>query len=372
MPRSEGSDATDSVILRKFNEAMQTSDGNALPDRFEIFFDLLQDPAGAARPWHTTSAKWSARRLADRKRQVGKVNRHVAKRMGSAFQEFELTIASAEAVNCSMHDAFSHHIDAINSSPRIPLLGVEGQISAETIWILTLIGLHARLVELASEILLLLANGYHGGARGRLRTMYETDAKATLIAAGELSDQTVLAARYYVRGLWDTYQRQGLEGIAKEDAELFDAARLKWGKRCLTGIHDWAAPAIAGSPKSVQLKDIIASAGRDSIVHVYNEGNDALHADPYSLIRAAEFNKRQSHLFNMRGDINLFQIARTAHATVHILLTSSIPISYQVCANCLDPDRALICASLITSSEKAIEEFSKIARRYKPKGNSDA
>lgn len=369
MLKSEGSEPDDSVILRKVNEALQASGGDDFSDGygFEIFLGLLRDPEGVSRSWHSASAKWSDRRLAGRKRHARKVNRHISKRMGNSFRSFENSVASAEAINCSMHHAFSRHLRDIEVNPRTPLLGVDGHLSAETIWILTLIGLHARLVELASEILLLLSNGYHAGARARLRTMYETDAKSTLMVVSGFADPVTVAARYYVRGVWDAYQRGGFGPVPKEDAELFNAARLAWGERCLTGKHNWAAPAIVGNPKNVSLRDIIDAAGQDNIIHVYNEGNDEVHVDPWGLIRSAEFDKNQSHLFNMRGDINIFQIARTAHAVIHILNKNSVPVSYLVCVKCLDPDRSLICASLMSSSERAGEEFAAITERYKPK-----
>lgn len=266
-----------------------------------------------------------------------------------------------------MHKAFSTHLKDCKTEPYPPpLLNIEGQISEKTIWVITLIGLNARIVRLASEIKLLLTNGHHETARGLVRAMYEIDAKAHLIACHPRPELTLLAGRYYVRGLYNAFESEPSE-IDDGSRNLFDAAISQWGEKCLTKKHNWAAPAIPGNTKQVQLKDIVDTAGRKDIDHLYEEGNSALHTDCLALIQSAGFKRRQAHIFNMRGEVDLFQIGRTGHATAYLLLVNSLELSYQVSIQCLDPDRALTCAALETNSEAAIKDFSELTERYKPR-----
>ncbi|MGY2116476.1 DUF5677 domain-containing protein [Nocardia gipuzkoensis] len=368
MPNPEDAATENSIVIHAINDAIRKLDSDDFPEEigFGTFLDLISAPTNVTSAWYANSVRWSNRRRAARGRQALNVQRHIRKRFGSAFHNLESEIASAEAVNCAMHDAFSTHLDDSKTEPYPPLLNIEGQPSEKTIWVITLVGLNARIVRLASEIKLLLTNGYHETARGLVRAMYETDAKARLIACHLGSAPTLLAGRYYVRGVYDAFER-GLSEIDDENRKLFDAAISQWGDKCLTSQHNWATPAIPGNPKKVQLKDIVDTAGRKDIYHLYEEGNSALHTDSLTLIQSAGFERRQAHLFNMRGEVDLFQIGRAGHATAYLLFANSLELSYQVSIQCLDPDRALTCAALEANSAAAIKDFSELTERYEPR-----
>lgn len=149
----------------------------------------------------------------------------------------------------------------------------------------TILRLHVRACQVASEIITLLENGYPDGAMARWRTLYEINVVSTIISAGGEN----LAQRYVDHQIVDSYKAMKLYGECspqlgfkplsrKEETKiqrLYDDIIQKWGKP-FSGSNGWASDFLQN--KDPKWKDLEASANQLGMRSYYKLASWGVHA----------------------------------------------------------------------------------------------
>ena len=207
----------------------------------DIIYECLRD----AEPFWPEWCRWArgktVKHLRKRAQSAKKTKRHLLKRYAHAFKAFDAALAAAEFINFSLTDAFHEH-----GTPRgdNTLLGMKEIVGGKPARYLLLIGMHARMVSIATEISFLLQAGFPEGAAARARTLYELVVKALLIVSDDSPDKIELSNRYYMTSIleWKTSHADQLDKTTKE---ALARARRRWGNSFFKGDNNWALPAIS-------------------------------------------------------------------------------------------------------------------------------
>jgi hypothetical protein len=161
--------------------------------------------------------------------------------------------------------------------------------SAPPLKLQVLARLHIRACRIASEMILLLENGFTEGAQARWRTMHEVVVSATIIASGD----DVLARRYVdyeaverKKALDDLRRAPGEKpklpsGLAAEIVAAHDRVLKNYGSS-FRGMYGWAAGQ-CGISQQPQFYDLQRAAGSLSLKHRWRQATFDTHASPGTL-----------------------------------------------------------------------------------------
>lgn len=174
-------------------------------------------------------------------------------------------------------------LNEINSEYRVDLSDNSSKLNIST-------RLHARALQVSSEISSLLKGGFADGAMARWRTLHETTAILIFIANGDedlaerFTDfQSILrlkAANRYNKHC----DNLGFSPFSFEDIKLFDAERKEIISKYEPGFRNdfgWATKALGVAPDSkarTQFKDIEEFVGLDFLRAHYGFANQYIHA----------------------------------------------------------------------------------------------
>lgn len=278
--------------------------------------ECLINPKPIWPQWHRWVKGKTAKHLRRRAVSARKTKRHLQKRYARAFLTFDAALAAAEFVNQSLFDAL-YGSDIFHEKTN--LLGVEDIVGGRLAKYLLLIGMHARMVSIATEISYLLQAGFPEGAAARSRTLYELTVKALLIASDDSPTKIELSERYCVSAI---FERVGVNNIAQLDQErqeVLTRARRLWGEVFFKGNNNWALPVMGSdfSKARVTFKDLEDALNMDDMRHLYLECNDAVHAGAARIIDNSDF--RRAYPFLTQADVNLRSTGRIGQASVFYL-----------------------------------------------------
>jgi hypothetical protein len=288
----------------------------ALEAREDLIDDCLTNPEPIWPQWHRRVRDETTRRLHTRIREARKTKRHLQKRYAPAFLAFDAALAAAEFVNRSLTDALRKSDISLKSEP---LLGVKDLIGGKDAKHHLLIGMHARMVFVATEISLLLQAGFPEGAAARSRTLYELAVKGLLITFDESSSQTELAERYYAAGLLRKHDAQE----AEQYQEVRIKARQLWGESFFARDNNvagdnWALPAMGKDFKGwVKFKDLEDALKMDKLRHLYIACNKAVHADASRVLENTDL--RRTYPFATQAEVDLHSTGWIGQASVYYL-----------------------------------------------------
>jgi hypothetical protein len=162
----------DSKLLKSIADAVNnlTCKGEQISpaDIEQIADDCVREFPDLHPEWRNAAEKLVARRLATRSRHASKVGRHIKKRYGAAFREFDLALAAADLLNVAYVNSFW---ESDFSKDPDSIFDMKEHVGGRAVRALLLIGMHARMVRIGSEISLLLQSGFTECARSCLRTM---------------------------------------------------------------------------------------------------------------------------------------------------------------------------------------------------------
>lgn len=310
-------DTDDSIILTYMKDEYnrRVDAGDSLPDPEEFVDEVFYD---SEKLW-PDRFRWTKRntlnRLHFRARDARKIKRHLVKRYARAFRAFDATLAAAEFVNRSLTDAAAGNTI---SSKFAGLLGMKNTIGGLGLKHLLLIGMHARMVSIGTEISSLLQTGFPEAAAARARTLYELVVKALLIVSDESPGKVQLAERYYVTATLE-WQGQGGDALGELTQELLVRARNQWGNSFFEGDNNWALPVMgdAFKKKRVTFRDLEDALDMDDLRHMYIECNQAVHAGALRIVGNADFRRR--YLYATEGVIDLKSTGRIGQASVYYL-----------------------------------------------------
>lgn len=157
--------------------------------------------------------------------------------------------------------------------------------------------LHGRACMVASEILVLLANGHASGAQARWRTLHETVVVSSFIAETGVDTaeryrlhelrQSTWAAEEYREYCNKLGQKPIRQDRLDEMRSLFEELKLKYGGPFATN-YGWAAQALeqqgkkdeSSRPQLIHLEEVV---GLDHLRPYYTLANHSIHADSKSI-----------------------------------------------------------------------------------------
>lgn len=342
--------------------------GISCPSELEEVRDYcLRHAAELAPDDFIKSSRKSTDRLQWRRVHDKRVGRAVCKRYAEAFNTFERMLASAEIANTGLRDAWSVWYSGVDEAFRLPPIpGFPNNIfGGLTLKALLLIGMHARAIMIASEVLCLLRAGFPEGALARSRTIYELSIKIFLIAADKCKEEggNELAERYYMSSNVELRRVLQGEALAEEERSVVDAARKRWGNDFFLSEHNWAAP-VARNPNQRRLsfRDLEEAANVGDFAYFYREASEAVHAGALRIINSVDF--RRAKLFSTGAEISLLQTGGAGQSAARYLNACTRIAVDGLTAELEEWDQALIAAKFIQDAEKAIDEFYSVYSRY--------
>ncbi|WP_152990309.1 DUF5677 domain-containing protein [Sphaerimonospora mesophila] len=321
--------------------------------------EILQNAPTTLPEWHTLANKETDSIRTDRKKYAHKVERNLLKRYAFAFEALEKAIASAELANRAMNFAFKLWLrQASDEEVSHKLLDVEESVGGYPAKFLLLIGMHARMVVISSEIALLLKNGFTDGSLSRMRTLYELVVKAFFLCHQEPTPGGYeLAERYCVSSLVEHLKESGENGLNDEVADqVLLEARKRWGDEFFRSENNWAAPGTRNpQAKRITFKDIEEAVDGDRFRHIYVTCNAAVHAGAAAIISA--LNENSTYLYNNRASINLAATSYIGSAVIFFLQMGSVEVLQRVTIDTKEWDCALMAASLFPDMDAAAKIF---------------
>jgi uncharacterized protein DUF5677 len=337
----------DSLLLKVFvTEANKIiAEGGAVSSFSDLMYECIRDAAS-----HWPKHQWRAvantdLRLRKRVEHAQKTRRHILKRYADAFRTFDRALASAEFVNRRLVWAYFGRGESASDTP---LFNMQDTVGGRTAKLLVIIGLHARMIRIGTEISLLLRSGFPEGASARSRTLYELVIKALVILSDSSESGCDLAERYYVSSVYETYRNGPYPD--EEIARIVDEARRRWGSNFFTGEHNWARPLLNVPPtKRIAFKDLEEVTQAEIIHHMYLEGNDAIHAGARRAINEADF--RRSYLYNTRNDVDIDSTGQLGQYAAFYLQVGIYEISRQVATDTKQWDEMLSIGEFVTQIE---------------------
>lgn len=178
----------------------------------------------------------------------------------------------------------SHEIGA-EFTTHCAATGPEG-VKAET-----LVRLHARAVQVANEVLVLLKHGYADGAQARWRTLHEIAVVATFLAE-QPESVSVLYVEHNDIESWraiDEYNKHcAALGFAPPSPDELAARRARWQEliskygRAFGEAYGWAAVALGRNDRP-GLQDIVEAVEMSHTKPLYRMASNAVHAASKSM-----------------------------------------------------------------------------------------
>ncbi|MGI5485649.1 DUF5677 domain-containing protein [Microtetraspora malaysiensis] len=325
----------------------------------DAWFEYLRDPKSFAPARYARSTRQARRQNQKRAEARLHTQKSILKRFYGAFHSWELALASSELINHQLAKTFWARM----ADPRGPertssLLGISEEFGGPALRLLLLTGMQARMITISEEVLLLLRNGFHDGAYGRMRTLYELVIKAFFICNNEPTPGSFeLAERYYVTGRMET----GVTTLDAVDNDILREARLRWGEDFFRGENNWAAPGI-GIPqrRRITFRDIEEAVEASFLRELYIECNAAVHAGARKIIE--EFNPRLRNSYPTRGRLNKAANACIGLACAGFLKMGTMEILKRVAIDTEQYDLLLEATAFIEQIDDSIELFNQISR----------
>ncbi len=354
----------DSLYLRTLSTRLKKKRDQGYAGDFDghwEFSDTIREVREDSPSWHRWASNWSLSRVKIRRRHKRNVQRNLMKKFGVAFHAFEEALAGAEFVNHSMRNSW--HLWA-NEAPEEEtgrdLLGtVPDSIGGKHVKLLLLTAMHAHILILGEEILTLLRNGYCDGAAARTRTLYETVMKAGVIAGDQSSTGYDLAERFYISTFIEKYGKKWLTAdLTGQEKIIRDSALHAWGESFFSNENNWAAPA-TGDPnkKRVTFRDIEDAMHAESVKHIYQQCNHAVHSGPTRAIEAAHFDR--DYLFNSRSEVKPPEVSRIGMTATFLIEFGTMEILRRVTHDAHEWDWAYSAAEFIHRISFANQEFGR-------------
>ncbi|WP_432931138.1 DUF5677 domain-containing protein [Microbispora sp. CA-135349] len=329
------------------------------------YMHILENPQIFIPAWHEQSKRTVCSITADRKKYGKKVERNLLKRYAAAFNALDEALAAAELANRAMNAAFRLWLhEAPREETYQKLFGIESVLGGHATRFLLLMGMHARMVVISSEISLLLRKGYTDGAFSRIRTLYELVVKAFFLCTREPTPGGYeLAERYYVSSLVERLKEGGDSDLDDEvSQEMISEARKRWGDNFFKGENNWAAPGTLNpASKRVTFKDIEDAVEGEAIRHVYLACNAAVHAGSLTVIGSADLHR--SYFYNNRSSVDLSATAYIGSTITFFLLMGSVEVLRCLTTSMREWDCALIAAAIFPCLNAAADLFNEQQER---------
>lgn len=198
-------------------------------------------------------------------------------------------------------DGLRQHIGEVVTSDPSP--APSRGMPPETVYVMTVASLFASVVQLCGEIRELAISGFPEGANARMRTLYETYVKLTLITedqsgllAERFCDHAVCEHSCLIISLvenaaelrWDPPPQPAVERAQKERQRILD----KWGQH-FSQSNEWARPAVPGNPTVIGFRHLQRAVDVAHLNPVYLIGNRFVHSGPLAAINRWNFNRTQ-------------------------------------------------------------------------------
>jgi len=216
------------------------------------------------------------------------------------FDRIERLIACAEQINRRLTARFADDKDLHKES-----LAKEGEdtVVGKTLQSLIMLSMHGRICMLATEVCLLLKNGFLEGATARMRTIYETTVVSAVIgqSAPEISE------RYQAYAVFERLAE--IEAAENPEALLSVTFPLKDRQEARTVAnwwiakyggeikrpYEWARPLFPDRKGRIHFSDLDGLVLKSAMRGEYLAGNHGVHSGAYVAINQARFDGE--HLF---------------------------------------------------------------------------
>ncbi|GGT10121.1 hypothetical protein GCM10010156_78180 [Planobispora rosea] len=344
------------IIIDKSRRREGISKSRAVLDAYSEFSFNAREIAPT---WYAKGApraiSQNRRRLAARQR----TQRSVLKRFFKAFAHWEISLASSELINRSMSEIFWRRTSDPDGPERSSkLLGVADEFGGPALRLLLLTGMHARMITVSEEIILLLRNGFSDGAYGRMRTLYELVIKIFFLCNNEpQAGGFDLAERFYVAA------RIGVDAseLDEVDENILEKARAQWGDNFFKGENNWAAPGIGIPQKSrITFRDIENAVESSHLRQLYLECNSAVHAGADQIIKA--FTPRRI-IYQTRGRLDSAATACVGTACTGFLLMGTMEIMKRISVDTHHWDLPLEATAFLFNINVSVEEFNQTSHK---------
>lgn len=288
-------------VQRRMNDALAKGSEPDAIDIEAIETAIINDPA--IMPEHISSniRKLLQQAGEQRTRTSESIRKDIKDHWRSALDSLDECLAYADFIHARLMDMFANNgREALEEKSRKPP-EVE-EVKGAELKCLLLISLHARSCVIASEVALLIRNGFLDGAEARLRSLHEHIVTIILIANDKDYE---ISERYQDRACFEELKRlrarqrhsehpafnltsdtkQELADEISKVETIVTEARARRGKE-IEEQYGWARPALpdGATAKRVYFSDLEKAAGMDFLRAFYIGQNNHVHAGAFATI----------------------------------------------------------------------------------------